>query len=327
MSISDAHVGAFANGETNVKILSSIRGDDVYIIQSVCGPTPNDFLMELLIMVDAMKRGSAGRVTAVIPHFGYARQDKKDKSRAPITAKLVANLLEGSGVDRVITMDLHASQIQGFFDIPVDNLYGEPIFVRYVRDNMREPLKEGRLVVVSPDAGGVKRTKAYSDMLGCGLAIIHKERQQANQVAAMTLVGSVKDMVVVLVDDMVDTCGTVVLAAETCMRHGAVECWALATHGVLSDPAMERVEACADLKGMVVTNTVPHSGRKLSGERVGGRGQCGLPSPVGARLDKIVTLDVAMLLGEAVRRTHNGESISALFGPNTSAASEVAFVH
>lgn len=294
-------VGSFANGETKVKINSSIRGDDVFIIQSVCPPKPNDYLMELLIMADAMKRGSAGRITAVIPHFGYARQDKKDKARAPITAKLVANLLEGSGVDRVITMDLHASQIQGFFDIPVDNLYGEPIFARYVREHMREHHGKKGIVVVSPDAGGVKRAKSFSDMLHCGLAIIHKERKKENEVESMTLVGSVSGMIVLLVDDMVDTCGTVVMAAETCKSNGAIECWTLATHGVLSDPAMQRIDACEHLKGVVVTNTVPPlPGRKVS--------------------DKIITLDISMLLGESVRRTHNGESISALFGSATASA-------
>lgn len=283
-----------------MKINSSIRGDDVYIIQSVCPPKPNDYLMELLIMADAMKRGSAGRITAVIPHFGYARQDKKDKARAPITAKLVANLLEGSGVDRVITMDLHASQIQGFFDIPVDNLYGEPIFARYVREHMRDMLTRKNIVVVSPDAGGVKRAKSFSDVLHCGLAIIHKERKKENEVESMTLVGSVQGMVVLLVDDMVDTCGTIVMAAETCKENGAIECWALATHGVLSDPAMERIEKCVALQGVVVTNTVPPMpGRKVS--------------------EKVITLDVSFLLGESVRRTHNGESISALFGSATSA--------
>ena len=178
-------VGSFANGETQVKVMSSIRGDDVFLIQSVCAPVPNDYLMELLIMVDAMRRGSAGRVTVVVPHFGYARQDKKDKARAPITAKLVANLMQTSGVDRVITVDLHASQIQGFFDIPVDNLYGEPIFARYVREALRAQLRDQQLVVVSPDAGGVKRAKSFSDVLHCHLAIIHKERKRANEVEKM----------------------------------------------------------------------------------------------------------------------------------------------
>lgn len=204
-----------------------------------------------------------------------------------------------AGVDRVITVDLHASQIQGFFDIPVDNLYGEPIFARYVKDNMREKL--GNVVIVSPDAGGVKRAKSFSDMLGCGLAIIHKERKRANEVEGMTLVGTVQDMVVLLIDDMVDTCGTIVLAAQTCVDNGAREVWALAVHGVLSDPAPRRISECAALKGVVVTNTIPH---------VPGR----LPP-------KLVTLDMSMLLAEAVRRTHNGESISALFS-STVAASE-----
>ncbi len=250
--IAAAEVKTFANGETQVRILSSIRGDDVYIIQSVCAPKPNDYLMELLIMVDAMKRGSAGRVTAVIPHFGYARQDKKDKARAPITAKLVANLLEKAGVDRIITLDLHASQIQGFFDIPVDNLYGEPIFARYVKEHLREQLQNKSIVIVSPDAGGVKRTKSFSDVLHCNLAIIHKERKRANEVEGMTLVGSVKGMVVLIIDDMIDTCGTIVMAATTCMENGAIEVWAIATHGVLSDPAIERIGSCESLRVSVL---------------------------------------------------------------------------
>jgi len=306
LSLSAAEVTNFANGETNVKIKSSIRGDDVYIIQSVCSPSPNDFLMEMLIMVDAMKRGSAGRVTVVIPHFGYARQDKKDKARAPITAKLVANLLQTSGVDRVITMDLHASQIQGFFDIPVDNLYGEPIFARYVREHLRDKLQAKQIVVVSPDAGGVKRTKAFSDLLSCPIAIIHKERKKANEVDAMTLVGSVDNMVVLLVDDMIDTCGTVVLASETCMAGGAVEVWAIATHGVLSDPAIQRISQSEALKGVIIANSIPHHPDKLA--QAGG---------------KIVTLDISTLLAEAIRRTHNGESISALFGPSFAAETTI----
>merc|ERR1711991_808226 len=289
LELSGAEVGSFANGETCVKVSTSIRGDDVYIIQSVCSPRPNDYLMELLIMVDAMKRGSAGRVTAVVPHFGYARQDKKDKARAPITAKLVANLLQTSGVDRIITIDLHASQIQGFFDIPVDYLYGEPIFARYVRERLRDKLTNKEIVVVSPDAGGVKRAKSFADVLRCNLAIIHKERKKANEVEGMTLVGSV------------------VVAAETCMEGGAVEVWAIATHGVLSDPAVTRIAKSDALKGVVITNTIPQEAAKL---RQAGDG-------------KIVTLDISTLLAEAIRRTHNGESISALFGPSFAAETTI----
>jgi len=307
LELSGAEVGSFANGETCVKVSTSIRGDDVYIIQSVCSPRPNDYLMELLIMVDAMKRGSAGRVTAVVPHFGYARQDKKDKARAPITAKLVANLLQTSGVDRIITIDLHASQIQGFFDIPVDNLYGRAHLCRYVRERLRDKLTNKEIVVVSPDAGGVKRAKSFADVLRCNLAIIHKERKKANEVEGMTLVGSVAEQVVLIIDDMVDTCGTVVLAAETCMEGGAVEVWAIATHGVLSDPAVTRIAKSDALKGVVITNTIPQEAAKL---RQAGDG-------------KIVTLDISTLLAEAIRRTHNGESISALFGPSFAAETTI----
>jgi ribose-phosphate pyrophosphokinase len=245
-------------------------------------------------------------VTVVVPHFGYARQDKKDKARAPITAKLVANLMQTSGIDRVITIDLHASQIQGFFDIPVDNLYGEPIFARYVREHLRPYMASKQLVVVSPDAGGVKRAKSFSDVLHSHLAIIHKERKRANEVEGMTLVGSVQDMVVLIVDDMVDTCGTVVKAAETCMEGGAIEVWAVATHGVLSDPAVDRIRSCAAIKGVIITNTIPQEREKLA--QGGG---------------KIVTLDISTLLAEAIRRTHNGESISALFGPSFATESTI----
>lgn len=211
----------------------------------------------------------------------------------------MANLLQTSGVDRVITMDLHASQIQGFFDIPVDNLYGEPIFARYWREHLRHKLSAKDFVVVSPDAGGVKRAKSFADSLHCNLAIIHKERKKENEVEGMTLVGSVENSVVLLIDDMVDTCGTVVLAAETCMEGGAVEVWALATHGVLSDPAIDRIAACDALKGVIITNTIPHAEERLAKAR-----------------GKVIILDISMLLAEAMRRTHNGESISALFGPS-----------
>lgn len=285
ITLGKADVGKFSNGETSVMISESIRDMDVFIIQPTCNPSPNDNLMELLVMADAIKRASAKRITAVIPCFGYARQDKKDKSRAPITGKLVANLIEVSGIDRVITIDLHASQIQGFFNIPVDNLYAEPLIVKYIRKNI-----PGEKVIVSPDAGGVKRAKLISDKLDAELAIIHKERKKANEVAGMILVGDVKDKVALIVDDMADTCGTLQTAGSLLISKGAKSVYALVTHGVLSGNAIDRIEN-SDIKELVITNSIPtnHVSEKL----------------------KII--NVAPMLAEAIRRTHHGESISSLF--------------
>eukprot|EP01121_Diplochlamys_sp_Union-15-3_P022346 TRINITY_DN9476_c0_g1_i1.p1 TRINITY_DN9476_c0_g1~~TRINITY_DN9476_c0_g1_i1.p1 ORF type:complete len:340 (+),score=68.87 TRINITY_DN9476_c0_g1_i1:56-1021(+) len=289
VTIGEAIVGKFSNGETMVEIKESARECDVFIIQPTCNPNPNDNLMELLIMADAMKRASAKRITAVIPCFGYARQDKKDKSRAPITGKLIANLIETSGIDRVITMDLHASQIQGFFDIPVDNLFAEPLLVQYIKKIA--PGKDK--VIVSPDAGGVKRAKAVADKCNLDLAIIHKERKVANQVAGMTLVGDVEGRVCILVDDMADTCGTLKLAASELRQKGAAAIYSIVTHGVLSGSAIKNLNE-AELEELVVTNSIPQS------ENV-------------KHCSKIKVIDVAPVLAEAIRRTHNGESISVLF--------------
>jgi ribose-phosphate pyrophosphokinase len=244
--------------------------------------------MELLVMADAIKRASARRITAVIPCFGYARQDKKDKSRAPITGKLVANLIEVSGIDRVITMDLHASQIQGFFNIPVDNLYAEPLIVKYIRKNI-----PGDKVIVSPDAGGVKRAKLISDKLDAELAIIHKERKKANEVSGMILVGDVAGKIALIVDDIADTCGTIQTAAKLLMDKGAKAVYALVTHGVLSGPAIERIND-SELKELVITNSIPNSANA-------------------AKCDKLKIIPIANMLAEAIRRTHHGESISSLF--------------
>eukprot|EP01127_Copromyxa_protea_P008548 TRINITY_DN1962_c0_g1_i1.p1 TRINITY_DN1962_c0_g1~~TRINITY_DN1962_c0_g1_i1.p1 ORF type:complete len:318 (+),score=55.55 TRINITY_DN1962_c0_g1_i1:204-1157(+) len=287
LDLGDAGVGKFSNGETSVQLKESCRDCDVFIIQPTCNPDVNDNLMELLVMADAMRRASAARITAVIPVFGYARQDKKDKSRAPITGKLVANLIQVAGLDRIITLDLHASQIQGFFDIPVDNLFAEPLIARYIK---RLP---GDKVIVSPDAGGVKRAKAISDHLDVPLVIIHKERKKAGEVAGMILVGEVKGMVCVLVDDMADTCGTLQLAAKTLKEQGAAAVYACVSHGVLSGPALQRLED-SELTELVVTNSSPQveNMRKCS---------------------KIKVIDIAPMLAEAIRRTHNGESISVLF--------------
>ncbi|KXJ07479.1 Ribose-phosphate pyrophosphokinase 1 [Exaiptasia diaphana] len=242
----------FSNKETSVEIAESVRGEDVYIIQSGCGDI-NDNLMELLIMINACKIASAQRVTAVIPCFPYARQDKKDKSRAPISAKLVANMLSVSGADHIITMDLHASQIQGFFDIPVDNLYAEPAVLKWIKENVSDWQDA---VIVSPDAGGAKRVTSIADHLNCGFALIHKERKVANEVASMVLVGDVSGRTAVLVDDMADTCGTLTLAASKLQEAGASRVVAICTHGIFSGPALKRLEASA-IEMVAVTNSIP----------------------------------------------------------------------
>ncbi|XP_013409908.1 ribose-phosphate pyrophosphokinase 2 isoform X1 [Lingula anatina] len=279
----------FSNQETCVEVGESVRGEDVYIVQSGCGEI-NDMLMELLIMINACKIASASRVTAVIPCFPYARQDKKDKSRAPISAKLVANMLSVSGADHIITMDLHASQIQGFFDIPVDNLYAEPAVLKWIRENIPEWRNS---VVVSPDAGGAKRVTSIADRLNIEFALIHKERKKANEVASMVLVGDVKEKVAILVDDMADTCGTVCHAAEKLLEAGAAKVYAICTHGVFSGPAVSRINNSL-FEHVVVTNTIPQEeNMKLC--------------------NKIACIDVSMVFAESIRRTHNGESVSFLF--------------
>merc|ERR1712156_61834 len=279
----------FSNLETCVEIGESVRGEDVYIVQSGCGEV-NDNLMELLIMISACKTASASRVTAVMPYFPYSRQDKKDKSRAPISAKLVANMLSKAGADHIITMDLHASQIQGFFDIPVDNLYAEPAVLKWVRENIEN---WQNAVVVSPDAGGVKRVTAIADRLNIEFALIHKERKKANEVASMVLVGDAKDKVAILVDDMADTCGTICHAAEKLLEAGATKIYAILTHGIFSGPALSRINS-ACFEAVVVTNSIPQDKHMRECQKI----QC---------------IDVSMMFAEAVRRTHNGESVSYLF--------------
>ncbi|XP_044014310.1 ribose-phosphate pyrophosphokinase 1 isoform X5 [Aphidius gifuensis] len=284
----------FSNLETCVEIGESVRGEDVYIVQSGSGEV-NDNLMELLIMINACKIASASRVTAVIPCFPYARQDKKDKvgnykSRAPISAKLVANMLSVAGADHIITMDLHASQIQGFFDIPVDNLFAEPAVLKWIKENIAEWRNS---IIVSPDAGGAKRVTSIADRLNVEFALIHKERKKANEVASMVLVGDVKDRVAILVDDMADTCGTICHAAEKLLEAGATKVYAILTHGIFSGPAISRINnAC--FEAVVVTNTIPQDGHMKDCQKI----QC---------------IDVSMMFAEAVRRTHNGESVSYLF--------------
>ncbi|XP_056444484.1 ribose-phosphate pyrophosphokinase 2 [Gadus chalcogrammus] len=279
----------FSNQETCVEIGESVRGEDVYIIQSGCGEI-NDNLMELLIMINACKIASSSRVTAVIPCFPYARQDKKDKSRAPISAKLVANMLSVAGADHIITMDLHASQIQGFFDIAVDNLYAEPAVLQWIRENIPE---WKNCIIVSPDAGGAKRVTSIADRLNVEFALIHKERKKANEVDRMVLVGDVKDRVAILVDDMADTCGTICHAADKLIDAGATKVYAILTHGIFSGPAISRINN-APFEAVVVTNTIPQEEKMKSCE-------------------KIQVIDISMILAEAIRRTHNGESVSYLF--------------
>lgn len=284
-------------GELMVRMYESVREHDVYIINTSCVTydqdgrpvSPNTSLMELLIMINACKTASARRVTAVIPHFFYARQDKKDKSRAPISARLIANMLETAGCDHVITMDLHASQIQGFFNVPVDNLYSEPAALQY----MREMLDINRVVIVSPDAGGAKRATSIADQLGVDFALFHKERKKANEVSRMVLVGDAKDKIAVLIDDMADTCGTLDLAAERLKESGADRVFALVTHGILSKPALERISK-SSLEMLVVTNTLPQAANK-------------------EKCAKIEEIDVSHILAETIRRSHYGESVSVLF--------------
>ncbi|KAI1083979.1 ribose-phosphate pyrophosphokinase 3 [Whalleya microplaca] len=279
----------YSNQETSVTVGESVRDEDVFILQSTAPGDINDGLMELLIMIHACRTASARRITAVIPNFPYARQDKKDKSRAPISAKLIANMLQTAGCNHVITMDLHASQIQGFFNVPVDNLYAEPSVLRWIRENF--PGQE--TVIVSPDAGGAKRATSIADRLDRGFALIHKERPRPNVVGRMVLVGDVVDKVAILVDDMADTCGTLAKAAKTVKDHGAREVIAVVTHGILSGDAIKTLnDSC--LSQVVVTNTVP------LGDKVD-------------RCKKLRVIDVSPTIAEAIRRTHNGESVSFLF--------------
>ncbi|KAI0484315.1 ribose-phosphate pyrophosphokinase 3 [Xylariaceae sp. FL0804] len=279
----------YSNQETSVTIGESVRDEDVFILQSTAPGDINDGLMELLIMIHACRTASARRITAVLPNFPYARQDKKDKSRAPISAKLIANMLQTAGCNHVITMDLHASQIQGFFNVPVDNLYAEPSVTRWIQAN----LPDADYVIVSPDAGGAKRATSIADRLDKGFALIHKERPRPNVVGRMVLVGDVVDKVAILVDDMADTCGTLAKAAQTVKDNGAREVIAVVTHGILSGEAVAILNSSC-LSRIVVTNTVPLTDKA-------------------DRCSKLNIIDVSPTLAEAIRRTHNGESVSFLF--------------
>jgi len=280
-------VNRFSDGETQVEIHENVRKREIYVIQSTCYPV-NDNLVELLLLIDAFKRSSASRVTAVIPYFGYARQDKKVAPRVPISAKVVADLLDATGVDRVITMDLHAGQIQGFFNVPVDNLYSAPIIIDDIKTRFSEDL-----VVVSPDAGGVERARAYAKRINAGLAIVDKRRSAPNQAKAMAIIGDVQDKIAIIIDDMADTAGTLTEAAGVIQEKGAREVHAYCTHPVLSGPAIDRINN-SSLNSLVATDTIP-----LSEEAK----QC----------DKIKTLSIAKLVGEAIMRSYRGDSVNSLF--------------
>ncbi|WP_394908344.1 ribose-phosphate pyrophosphokinase [uncultured Helicobacter sp.] len=282
--LSSASITRFSDGEINVQIGESVRGKDVFIIQPTCAPT-NDNLMELLIMTDALKRSAANTINAVVPYFGYARQDRKAAPRVPISAKLVANIIQNAGINRLITMDLHAGQIQGFFDIPVDNLYGSVIFRDYIKSK-----QFGNPIVASPDIGGVARARYFADKLGLDLVIVDKKREKANQSEVMNIIGEVGGKDVILIDDMIDTAGTMCKAADVLKQRGARSVIALGTHPVLSGPAFERIEKSV-LDEVVVTNSIP----------------------LARKSEKIKVLSVVPLFAEVIRRIHHNESVDSLF--------------
>ncbi len=285
--LTKALVGRFSEGEIRVHIEENVRGKDVFIVQPTCRPA-NDNFMELLILIDAVRRASPRRITAVMPYYGYARQDRKDMPRVPITAKLVANLIAGAGANRVLTMDLHASQIQGFFDIPVDHLYALNTICEYF---LNKKIKD--LVVVSPDVGGIKMARAYAKKLSAGLAIVDKRRNSPEKTEVMHILGDIKGKRVVLVDDIVATAGSLVEAIEELEKRGVAEVFAATSHGVLSGDAVKRIEDCKALSELIITNSIPFADVETH--------------------PKIKVLSVAPLLAEAIKRTHNEESISCLF--------------
>jgi len=284
MPLSKASINRFSDGEINIQIAESVRGKDVFIVQPTCAPA-NGNLMELLIMTDALKRSSAKSITAIVPYFGYARQDRKAAPRVPITAKLVANMIETAGISRMVTVDLHASQIQGFFDIPVDNLYGAILFLDYIKSkNFENP------VIASPDIGGVARARYFAKKLGLDMVIVDKRREQANQSEVMNVIGDVEGKDIVLIDDMIDTAGTMVQGAKALKDLGANSVMACCTHPVLSGPALDRIQNGA-LDELVVANTIPMT----------------------KSCKKIKMLSTAVMLGEVIRRVHNNESVNSLF--------------
>lgn len=287
VKLQDALVGRFSEGEIRVKINENVRGKDVFIVQPTCPPS-NDNLMELLIMIDALRRASANRITAVIPYFGYARQDRKDQPRVPITAKLVANLLTVAGANRILTMDLHAGQIQGFFDIPVDHLFSVNVFVDYFsKMNIKD------LVAVSPDVGSIKMARAYAKRVSADLAIIDKRRVSPEKAEAMHIMGEVEGKNVIIVDDLIATGSSLVEAVGALKKAGAKTIYAAIAHGILSGPAIQRIDQCAGLEKLLISDSVPQAAEKSN--------------------PKIQVLSVANLLAEAIKRIHNEESVSCLF--------------
>ncbi len=287
LPVGGAKIKTFSDGEIQIEIHENIRLRDVFIIQSTCAPV-NENLVELLLMLDACKRSSAKRITAVMPYYGYARQDKKVAPRVPISAKLMADLITVSGAHRMITMDLHAGQIQGFFNIPVDNLFATPVMRKYVKSNFSDDL-----VIVSPDAGGVERARAFAKRLGAGLAIVDKRRSEPNKAKAMAVIGDVTNKIVIILDDMVDTAGTLTEAAFALMNKGAKEVHACCSHAVLSGPAVSRIKE-SELKSVVVTDTIPLRENALA-------------------CNKIKVLSIAELMGEAIIRSYRGDSVTTLF--------------
>jgi ribose-phosphate pyrophosphokinase len=286
--VGDATVTKFSDGEIMVHIKENVRGSDVFVLQPTCTPV-NDNIMELLLMVDAFKRASAKRITAVIPYYGYARQDRKVQPRVPISAKLVADLITAAGTNRILTMDLHAAQIQGFFNIPVDNLYASPVLLDYIRKKYISK----NLIIVSPDAGGVERARAFAKRLQCSIAIIDKRREAANVSQIMNVIGEVKEKDTIILDDMIDTGGTIIQAATALMEKGSEQVIAACSHAVLSGSAVEKVNNSA-IQELIVTNTIPFDSKK---------DQC----------KKLTVLSIAPLLGEAIKRIHEESSISSLF--------------
>ncbi len=287
VQLGGAKVKTFSDGEIQIEIEETVRGKDIFIVQSTCPPV-NDNLVELLLMIDAFKRSAASRITAVMPYYGYSRQDKKVVPRVPISARLIADLLTVAGTNRLITMDLHAGQIQGFFDIPVDNLFAAPVIIEYIKSNF-----SNNLVIVSPDAGGVERARAYAKRLNADLAIIDKRRDAPNRAIAMSVIGDVTDKVAVILDDMVDTAGTLIEGASAIIEHGAKEVHACCAHPVFSGPAIDRIKNSV-LKSVVVSDTIPLNSNAET-------------------CDKISVLSISELVGESIIRCHNGDSVSNLF--------------
>lgn len=286
-TVGDAAINRFNNGEVQVMVNESVRGKDIFIVQPTCGPIVNDNVMELLIMADAFKRASAKHITAVVPYYGYARQDRKARGREPITAKLMADLLTTAGVTRVVTIDLHAAQIQGFFNIPVDHMPGGPILADYIKEkNLENP------VVVSPDLGGVSRARLIAEKLNCSIAIIDKRRPEPGVAEVMNLIGSVEGKTAIMVDDMVDTAGSLTEGARALMKFGAKEVYACCTHAVLTSPAIQRIDE-SGIKELIVTNTIPLTPEKQH--------------------PKIKVLSVAPILAETILRIYNELSVSQLF--------------